>query len=60
MYAEFKKAVNTMVSVRKSYQPIAVNVARYERFYLEVYVKFYDSIQQHLRNIAKINDAFDS
>jgi xylulokinase len=60
MYAEFKKAVNTMVSVRKSYQPIAVNVARYERFYREVYVKFYDSIQQHLRNIAKINDAFDS
>jgi sugar (pentulose or hexulose) kinase len=59
MYPGFKKAVNAMVSVRKSYQPIAANVERYERFYREVYVKFYDSIQQHMRTIAEINEAFD-
>jgi len=60
MYAGFKEAVKTMVSVRKRYEPIADNVERYERFYRDVYVKFYDSVQEHIRKIAEINDAFDS
>ena len=59
MFDAFKKAVDTMVNVKKSYQPIAANVQRYERFFREVYVKFYDSVQQHLRTIAEINEAFD-
>jgi xylulokinase len=59
MYADFKTAVDTMVNVKKSYQPKSDNVARYDRFYREVYVKLFDSIQQHMRTIAEINESLD-
>lgn len=59
MYPDFKTAAGRMVSIRKSYAPIPANVARYERFYREVYAGFYDSVQQHLQTIAAINEAFD-
>ena len=59
MFGDFKTAVAKMVSIRKSYAPIPANVARYERFFREVYVKFYDSVQQHMQTIAAINEAFD-
>ena len=59
MFNDFKTAVDTMVSVKKSYQPVAANVERYERFYREVYVKIFDSVQQHMRTIAEINEALD-
>lgn len=60
MFSDFKTAVAKMVSIRKSYAPIPANVARYERFFREVYVKFYDSVQQHMQAIAAINEAFDT
>lgn len=59
MFGDFKTCVDTMVNVKKSYKPIAANADRYERFYREVYVKFYDSVQQHMHRIAEINDVFD-
>lgn len=59
MCSDFKTAVDTMVNIKKSYQPIAANAQRYERYYREVYVKLFDSIQQHMRTIAEINEAFD-
>jgi xylulokinase len=59
MYGDFKTAVARMVSIRKSYAPVAANAARYERFYREVYVRFYDGVQQHMQAIAAINEAFD-
>lgn len=48
-----------MVSLRQSYAPIPAHLARYERFYREIYEKFYDSVQHHLRATAAINEAFD-
>ena len=59
MFDDFKQAVTTMVSVKKSYQPIAAHADRYERFYREVYLKYYDSVQQHMRTIAEINEYYD-
>jgi hypothetical protein len=40
-------------------QPVASNAERYERFYRQVYVNLFDSIQQHMRTVAEINEAFD-
>jgi xylulokinase len=60
MYGDFKTSVARMVSIRKSYAPVAANVARYERFFREVYIKFYDDVQQHMQAIAAINEAFDA
>jgi xylulokinase len=59
MFGDFKTAVDTMVNIKKSYRPIADNVDRYERFYREVYVKLFDSIQRHMRTIAEINETLD-
>jgi xylulokinase len=59
MSPDYKKAVDTMVSIRKTYKPVPQNVTRYERFYREVYVKFYDTVQGFMHKIAEINDQFD-
>ena len=59
MCPDFKTAVDTMINIKKSYQPIQANVDRYERLYREVYVKIFDSIQHHMRTVAEINEAFD-
>ena len=59
MFGDFKTAVDTMVNIKKSYRPIADNVDRYERFYREVYVKLFDSVQKHMGTIAEINEALD-
>lgn len=56
MFEDFKKTVDSMVSIRKTYKPIHQNVARYERFYREVYVRFYDAVQGFMHKIAEINE----
>ena len=56
MFEDFKKTVNSMVRIRKTYKPIAQNAARYERFYSEVYVRFYDTVQGFMHTIAEINE----
>jgi sugar (pentulose or hexulose) kinase len=59
MYDSFEKAVDTMISIRKSYEPIPENVERYEHFYRDVYVHLFDALQQFTTKIAEINDRFD-
>jgi xylulokinase len=56
MYDDFKKAVDRMVSIKRTYQPIPENTRRYDRFYTEVYSTFYDRVQEFMQTIAKIND----
>lgn len=58
MYDDFNTAVETMISIRKSYEPIPQNAEKYEKFYREVYVKLFDALQQFTTKIAEINDEF--
>jgi sugar (pentulose or hexulose) kinase len=58
LYNDFKKAVNAMVSIKKSYQPIAKNALRYEKFYRGVYVKLYESVRAFTKTIVEINEEF--
>jgi xylulokinase len=56
MYGGFKEAVNKMVSIKKSYTPIGRNVGLYDKFYNDVYVKFFDSVHGLVRRISEINE----
>jgi xylulokinase len=56
MYDSFKKAVDTMVSIRKTYKPSEKNVKRYDRLYNQVYRQFYDRVQEFMHRISEINE----
>lgn len=58
LYDNFKKAVDAMVSVKKSYVPIPKNALRYEKFYRGVYAKLYESVRAFTKTIADINEEF--
>ncbi|MDZ7697777.1 MAG: FGGY family carbohydrate kinase [Deltaproteobacteria bacterium] len=57
LFNDFKKTVESMVSIEKTYTPIPENADRYNRFYREVYVQFYDAVQGFMHKIAEINEA---
>lgn len=56
MSDDFKKAVDRMVSIKKTYKPIDNNAKRYDKFYTRVYSKFYDKVQQFMHEISEINE----
>ncbi len=56
IFDDFKNTVESMVSIKKTYQPIAENADRYDRFYREVYVRFYDAVQGFMHKISEINE----
>ena len=58
LYENFQKAVDAMVSVKKSYVPVAKNALRYEKFYRGVYTKLYESVRAFTKTIADINEEF--
>jgi xylulokinase len=53
---DFKTAVDAMVSIKKTYEPIDPNVQRYDKFYTRVYSKFYDRVQAFMHEISEINE----
>jgi len=57
MFGGFAESVARMITTDRSYTPIPKNVSRYEKFYREVYVKYYDSVQHFMTKIAELNDA---
>jgi len=59
MYDDFRKAVNAMVSVKKSYYPNGKNALRYEKFYRKVYVNLYENVREFMKIIADINEEFE-
>jgi xylulokinase len=59
LYETFQKAVDAMVSIKKSYKPIARNALCYEKFYREVYVKLYERVRAFTKTIAEINEEFE-
>ncbi len=59
IYETFKKAVDAMVSIKKSYHPLAKNALRYEKFYRGVYVKLYESVREFTKTLADINAEFE-
>ena len=59
MFGDCRSAVKAMVSIRKTYQPIPKNANRYDKFYTQVYSKFYDRVQEFMHRIAEINDEVD-
>jgi xylulokinase len=56
MCDDFRKAVHTMVSIRKSYEPIAKNAVRYDKFYTRAYQPFYERVADLMHRVAEIND----
>jgi xylulokinase len=56
MYPDYRSCVGKMVAVDRNYKPNPKNAARYEKFYREVYVQFYDSIRHFMTRIAELND----
>jgi len=60
MFGDYKSAVDTMINIKKTYQPVQAAVDTYNRFYNEVYLTLYDSLQQSMQDIAAINEDLDS
>ncbi len=60
MYSDYKKAVDTMINIKKSYTPVQANADIYQRFYSDVYLTLYDCLQNAMGDIARINDDIDS
>ena len=60
MYDDYKTAVDTMINIKKTYQPVQSSVDTYNRFYNEVYLTLYDSLQASMQDIAKINEDLDN
>ncbi len=59
MYGSCRESAEKMVTIDKRYKPIPKNAARYERFYREVYEKYYDSVAHFMRKIAELNEGKD-
>ena len=59
MHPDFSSCVAKMVGVDRTYKPKPNNASRYEKFYRDVYLKFYDSVAHLMGEIARINDQKD-
>jgi sugar (pentulose or hexulose) kinase len=59
MYPDFRSCVGRMVGIDRTFTPNAKNAARYEKFYRQVYVRFYDCIARFMGDIARINEEKD-
>lgn len=59
VFPDYQSCLKSMVRDKKSYSPEPKNVEIYDKYYNRVYKKLFQSVQEHMSEVARINQEID-